>query len=84
MAVAYIRGLNTMKKAFWEEVAAATADTEWPEKWATVLRRLCKTVEKLQKKVWVLNPLTRKSVGVKTPRILGTFAASFWTFEFFI
>ena len=31
--------------------------------WATVVRRLSKTVEK----VWVLNPLTGKSVGVRLP-----------------
>ena len=45
-----------------EEAAAASADLEWPEKVTPAsVKRLYKTAEKLQK-----NPLTGKSVGVKT------------------
>ena len=50
-----------------EEAAAARADTERPEKLSDCCEPFVQNRGKNAEKVWVLNRLTGKSVGVKTP-----------------
>ena len=58
---------TTTEEGGGDEAAAASADTEWPEKLSDCIEAFVQNCGKTAEKVWVLNPHTGKSVGVKTP-----------------